>query len=230
MLAKLKDCLSRFNIKDALFLSMLIHGILITDLLILKFDKAESSKELMNFEAILLSKSVLEPSPPLAEKASEEADSKIVEEFEPEITKDNIASIQEEITPVEPESVQQQQESAVSAPEPVETPEVGEDDARNAGLAALDDFSRQFAMHVAQYKKYPRIAQRRGWQGEVVLQVKLTHQGKLITKELKKSSGFKALDKEGLDMIDRAAPFPAPPSILSGKIFTILVPIKFTLL
>ncbi|MFT7267078.1 MAG: protein TonB [Porticoccus sp.] len=230
MLTKLKNCLNRFNIKYALFLSIFIHGILITDLLILKFDKVESSKELMNFEAILLSANIPEPLSPSTEQDAKEADSKIAEEPEPEIPEDNAIAVKEEINPVEPESAQQQQEAAVSAPEPVEIPEIGEDDTRNAGLIALDDFSRQLAMHIAKYKKFPKIAQRRGWQGEVILQVKLTGQGQLIEKKLRKSSGFRVLDQEGLNMLDRAAPFPTPPSILSGRTFTILVPIKFTLL
>jgi len=229
MLTKIKNCLSRFDIKYALFLSILIHGILITDLLILEFDKAESNKELMNFEAILLSTNIPEPLPPSTEQDAKEADSEIAEEPEPEVPEDNAVAVKEEVEP-EPEPAQQQQEAAVSAPEPVEIPEIGEDDTRNAGLIALDDFSRQLAMHIAKYKKFPRIAQRRGWQGEVILQVKLTGQGQLIAKRIRQSSGFRVLDEEGLNMIDRAIPFPAPPSILSGRTFTILVPIKFTLL
>ena len=229
MLTKLRNCLSRFDIKYALFLSILIHGILITDLLILEFDKAESNKELMNFEAILLSTNIPEPLPPSTEQDAKEADSEIAEEPEPEVPEDNAVAVKEEVEP-EPEPAQQQQEAAVSAPEPVEIPEIGEDDTRNAGLIALDDFSRQLAMHIAKYKKFPRIAQRRGWQGEVILQVKLTGQGQLIAKKIRQSSGFRVLDEEGLNMIDRAIPFPTPPSILSGRTFTILVPIKFTLL
>jgi protein TonB len=229
MLTKIKNCLSRFDIKYALFLSILIHGILITDLLILEFDKAESNKELMNFEAILLSTNIPEPLPPSTEQDAKEADSEIAEEPEPEVPEDNAVAVKEEVEP-EPEPAQQQQEAAVSAPEPVEIPEIGEDDTRNAGLIALDDFSRQLAMHIAKYKKFPRIAQRRGWQGEVILQVKLTGQGQLIAKKIRQSSGFRVLDEEGLNMIDRAIPFPTPPSILSGRTFTILVPIKFTLL
>ena len=61
MLAKLKQYLSRFDIKDALVLSILIHGVLITDLLIIKFDEAEKSKESLDFEAVLLSKNIPEP-------------------------------------------------------------------------------------------------------------------------------------------------------------------------
>ena len=82
MLTKLKNCLSRFDIKYALFLSILIHGILITDLLILEFDKAESNKELMNFEAILLSTNIPEPLPPSTEQDAKEADSEIAEDTE----------------------------------------------------------------------------------------------------------------------------------------------------
>ena len=229
MLAKLKQYLSRFDIKDALVLSILIHSVLITDLLIIKFDEAEKSKKSLDFEAVLLSKNIPEPVPPAEEQSSEKPESEVIEEIESEVPEENSVPVKKEITPTEPEPAQQQ-ESSVSAPEPVEVPEIGEDDSRNAGLIALDDFSRELAIHIAKYKKYPRIAQRRGWQGEVVLQVKLTGQGKLISKILRKSSGFRILDQEGLSMIDRAIPFPSPPSILNGRTFTILVPIKFTLL
>ena len=229
MLIKIKHYLSRFDIKDALVLSILIHGILITDLLILKFDDAKKNKESIDFEAVLLSKNIPEPIPPSEEQASEKPESEVLEEIETEVPEENSVPVKKEITPTEPEPAQQQ-ESSVSAPDPVEVPEIGEDDSRNAGLIALDDFSRQLAVHIAKYKKYPRIAQRRAWQGEVVLQVKLSGQGQLISKTLRKSSGFRILDQEGLAMIDRAIPFPTPPSILGDRVFTILVPIKFTLL
>ena len=229
MLIKIKHYLSRFDIKDALVLSILIHGILITDLLIFKFDDAKKYKESIEFEAVLLSKNIPEPIPPSEEQASEKPESEVSEEIETEVPEENSVPVKKEITPTEPEPAQQQ-ESSVSAPEPVEVPEIGEDDSRNAGLIALDDFSRQLAVHIAKYKKYPRIAQRRAWQGEVVLQVKLTGQGQLVSKILRKSSGFRILDQEGLAMIDRAIPFPTPPSILGDRVFTILVPIKFTLL
>ena len=136
----------------------------------------------------------------------------------------------EEEKPIEPEPIKQKQAPVPPAPEPVLVPESGEDDTRNAGLIALDDFSHELALHIAKFKEYPRVAQRRGWQGEVVLEVKLTGRGELIKKRVRRSSGFKVLDNEGMEMIDRAAPFPAPPNILAERTFTILVPIKFTLL
>ena len=107
--------------------------------------------------------------------------------------------------------------------------ETNDQDLINAGAVAQDDFSRKLAIHIAKFKKYPRIAARRGWQGEVVLEVELTGKGQLIRKGVMRSSGFKPLDAEALKMIDRAVPFPAPPNILANKNFTILVPIIFTL-
>ena len=78
MLIKIKHYLSRFDIKDALVLSILIHGILITDLLILKFDDAKKNKESIDFEAVLLSKNIPEPIPPSEEQASEKPESEVI--------------------------------------------------------------------------------------------------------------------------------------------------------
>jgi protein TonB len=76
---------------------------------------------------------------------------------------------------------------------------------------------------------YPKIAQMRGWQGELVLEVKLNGDGELISSKIVKGSGFDVLDNEGLEMVRRASPFPVPPEILKGKSFSILVPIRFKL-
>jgi protein TonB len=69
----------------------------------------------------------------------------------------------------------------------------------------------------------------RGWQGDIILEVKLNGNGELIASKIVKGSGFDVLDNEGLDMVKRASPFPLPPEILKGKSFSILVPIRFKL-
>ena len=102
-------------------------------------------------------------------------------------------------------------------------------DVRNEGEIALTDFSNILARHIAKFKQYPKIAQMRGWQGEIVLEVQLNGEGSLISSKIKKGSGFEVLDNEGLEMIKRASPFPIPPEILKGKSFSILVPIRFKL-
>jgi protein TonB len=109
------------------------------------------------------------------------------------------------------------------------TPTQANSDVKNAGEAALNDFSNILARHIAKFKMYPKIAQMRGWQGDIVLEVKLNGDGALISSKIIKGSGFDVLDNEGLEMVKRASPFPLPPEILKGKSFTILVPIRFKL-
>lgn len=82
---------------------------------------------------------------------------------------------------------------------------------------------------IEKHKQYPRIAQMRGWQGEVVLELLLDGNGKLKSKKVLASSGYEALDKQALDMVEKAAPFPTPPEALRGNNFTIKVPIPFKL-
>jgi protein TonB len=93
----------------------------------------------------------------------------------------------------------------------------------------LESYSSLLANAIAKYKQYPKIAQMRGWQGDIVLEVKLNGDGALISSKIIKGSGFDVLDNEGLEMVKRASPFPLPPEILKGKSFTILVPIRFKL-
>ena len=244
---KKKSYLKRLSLRNAFAISLLLHTILVADILTFNFEPLEKEPELLEFDAILLTKNIAEPPPPAPEPPPPEPPPPAPEPTPqavipkripvpvplpvpvPVPPKEDLVPKIEKKSPVEPKPVEQKQESVASAPEPVAVPETGEDDTRNAGLVALDNFSRELAIHIAKYKEYPRIAQRRAWQGEVILEVKLTGLGQLISKRVRRSSGFKVLDTEGLDMIDRSAPFPVPPSILSERTFTILVPIKFVL-
>ncbi|MDI1361935.1 energy transducer TonB [Methylotenera sp.] len=82
---------------------------------------------------------------------------------------------------------------------------------------------------IGKHKQYPRIAQMRGWQGEAVVELLLDGNGKLKSKKIIQSSGFESLDKQALEMVEKAAPFPAPPEALRGSNFSIKVPIPFKL-
>jgi protein TonB len=81
--------------------------------------------------------------------------------------------------------------------------------------------------HIAKFQRYPKLAQRRGWEGKTLLAIKVTVSGELISKNISISSGFKILDNEAMKMIDRAMPLPVSSKLLSNKILTIYVPIKF---
>jgi len=95
--------------------------------------------------------------------------------------------------------------------------------------AATNDYSSLLAAAIAKYKQYPKIAQMRGWQGLIIIELQLNPQGGVIYSQIKKSSGYDVLDQEALEMIKRASPFPQPPEALRNKNFTVLVPISFKL-
>ncbi len=94
---------------------------------------------------------------------------------------------------------------------------------------ATNDYSSLLAAAIAKYKQYPKIAQMRGWQGLIIIELQLNPQGAVIYSQIKKSSGYDVLDQEALEMIKRASPFPQPPEVLRSKNFTVLVPISFKL-
>ena len=84
--------------------------------------------------------------------------------------------------------------------------------------------------HIAKHKKYPRIAQRRKMQGEVVIAIQIRGDGSLISKDIQKSSGYKVLDKEGMKMMEKSKPFPVPPDTLKNSVTNVVVPIAFNLI
>jgi protein TonB len=61
------------------------------------------------------------------------------------------------------------------------------------------------------------------------MEVKLKGDGTVVSASVRKSSGFRALDDEALEMLRRGTPYPTPPQILKDRTFTIFVPIKFAL-
>jgi len=82
---------------------------------------------------------------------------------------------------------------------------------------------------ISKYKKYPKIAAMRNWQGEAIVELELDGNGKLKSKKIIQSSGHEVLDKQALEMVEKALPFPAPPDVLRGNNFTITVPVPFKL-
>jgi protein TonB len=107
-------------------------------------------------------------------------------------------------------------------PKPVEHSEADVDN-------ALGEYGGMLGRAIAKHKQYPKIAQMRGWQGEVKLDLKLDGSGKVISATVSESSGYEALDKQALEMVRKAAPFPLPPEALRNRTFNINVPVSFKL-
>ncbi|MES2635952.1 MAG: energy transducer TonB [Pseudomonadota bacterium] len=114
---------------------------------------------------------------------------------------------------------------AQPAPEVVKEPEPSQVDVDNA----LGEYGGLIGRAIAKHKQYPRIAQMRGWQGQVLLDLKLDGNGKVLSASVRESSGYEALDKQALEMVRKASPFPAPPEALRSRTFNITVPVSFKL-
>jgi protein TonB len=95
--------------------------------------------------------------------------------------------------------------------------------------AARNQYGNLLAREIAKYKQYPRIAQMRGWQGDVMLELQLDSNGNVLSAKVHDSSTYESLDKQTLEMVKKASPFPFPPEALKGRSFTILVPVSFRL-
>lgn len=58
---------------------------------------------------------------------------------------------------------------------------------------------------------YPPIARRMGWQGKVLVSFVICRDGSVKDIKIIESSGFKALDNNAVEVIQKTAPFPQPP-------------------
>src|SRR5690606_29548227 len=94
---------------------------------------------------------------------------------------------------------------------------------------ALAQYAQALADVIARHRAYPRQAQMRGWQGEVELALEIGADGRLRDAQVRRSSGFEALDRQALEMARRARPLPPPPPGLQRRDFVVLVPVVFRL-
>ncbi len=135
----------------------------------------------------------------------------------------------EEVIAVQP-TVESTPEVVVPEPDPIPVeppppPPPSEAEKSNA----LNAYSNQLGRAIAKHKSYPKIAQRRGWQGTVLLDITVDGNGHVLSAVVNKSSGHESLDKQALKMVKKASPFPTPPSVLQGGNFTLSVPVAFKL-
>lgn len=150
---------------------------------------------------------------PIQEEVLEELPEPIVEDFSEYIEP-------EETTPTELEETAPIEETQEYIP-PQPSPEVVK--------KVTDSYTNQLTRAIAKQKKYPKIAQMRQWQGEVLLNIEIDPQGNLVKVDILEESRYKILNNEAMDMVKRASPFPQPPEELRLKNFTVLVPISFKL-
>ena len=106
--------------------------------------------------------------------------------------------------------------------------------ARAITLEELHDISGVSARYAGLLKgwlrenmHYPRAARIAGQEGRAIVRFVIDRSGKVSSIRLEQSSGHAILDREAVEMIERADPFPIMPDEMAGSQLELRVPIVF---
>lgn len=83
--------------------------------------------------------------------------------------------------------------------------------------------------HINAALRYPVVARQRRQQGTVYVRFVMDRRGNVLSSQVERSSRFQSLDEEGLALLARATPLPAPPADVAGDQIQLVVPIVFSL-
>ncbi|HWB52479.1 MAG TPA: TonB family protein [Stellaceae bacterium] len=135
-----------------------------------------------------------------------------------------------------PRPVEHPPETAQPLPPPPPAPAVNAPPAPRAAAApaanaAADRASWQMrvAAQLERNKRYPRLAQEQRQEGVATLRFALDRQGRVLSAQIAKGSGFTLLDEEVLALVRRAEPLPPPPPEVPGATIELTVPVQFSL-
>jgi periplasmic protein TonB len=125
-----------------------------------------------------------------------------------------------------------QQEQKIEKPEPMPVTPAPETRAlpKNAKIgefteAGSNAYNALVFGHLQKFKRYPLAAH--GATGTVLVRFALNRAGEVISTEVTKSSGNGVLDREALDILRRASPFPPFPSAKPGAQDSYIAPVNF---
>lgn len=118
------------------------------------------------------------------------------------------------------------------APPPVEAPPAEKAVAPKQGVSSKPSeaqitWQKAVALHLNKHKRYPSEARDNKEEGVAVVWFSIDRSGKVITGRLQKSCGHTMLDKEAVEVLSRASPFPRPPLDATDVAFNFSLPIRF---
>ncbi|MCC7701200.1 TonB family protein [Janthinobacterium sp. GW460P] len=121
--------------------------------------------------------------------------------------------------------------STMPAPAAVRGPQAAPFDSDTPpASAAPASWQSRVLSHLAHFKRYPGDARQRKRAGAAWVRFQVDRDGKLLASELLTSSGTVLLDREALQVIERAQPLPPPPdSVLHQGTVTVTLPVSFKL-
>ena len=93
-----------------------------------------------------------------------------------------------------------------------------------------DGYARQLMGAVESNKDYPRMAQRRGWEGEAMVRIVVGRDGKLTDRpDIVESTRHTVLDDEVVRMVEAAEPFDGFPAEAEEEQQEFVIPVRFEL-
>jgi protein TonB len=119
-----------------------------------------------------------------------------------------------------------------AAPPPVEAPPAEKPAGPKQGVSskpseATMSWHKSLVFHLNKHKKYPHEARSKGHEGTAGVSFTIDRSGKVISTHLDQSSGSELLDKEAIEVLNRASPFPTPPSDVPNLTINLTLPIQF---
>lgn len=93
-----------------------------------------------------------------------------------------------------------------------------------------DGYGQALMRSVESQKNYPRMAERRGWEGDVTVRITVDRDGRLADRpDIVESSNHGSLDDEALRMVESAEPFDAFPDGADRDEREFVIPVRFHL-
>ena len=223
---------SELNLTHAIILSLIIHAVFLMKFQISNFNLTPQPVVDIIFNTEIVKQSItkvipqVKPKPIIKPKRIEKP--KLIPELIEEPIPEPVVEPESE-TIVEP-IIEPVDELISESVETNEIPQTSEQAPTSPNPQVVNNYSNLLRAHIAKHKKYPRIAQRRKMQGEVVIAIQIRGDGSLVSKKIQKSSGHSVLDKEGMNMMEKSKPFPGPPDTLKNSVTNVVVPIAFNLI
>jgi protein TonB len=213
---------SELNLTHAIILSLIIHALFLMKFQISNFNLTPQPVVDIIFNTEIVKQSIPKVIPQPKPKPITKP--KPIEEPVPEQVVDPVSE------PIVEPIIEPVVEPISESVETNEIPQIIEQAPTSPNPQVVNNYSNLLRAHIAKHKKYPRIAQRRKMQGEVIIAIQIRGDGSLISKNIQKSSGHSVLDKEGMNMMEKSKPFPVPPDTLKNSVTNVVVPIAFNLI
>jgi protein TonB len=155
-------------------------------------------------------------------------------EVEEEITESSPAAVVLEFETVEAAPVTQTRDPDPNAATLVSIEEqiaraltLDESQSSGLGMGVVARYAGYLKGRLEESMHYPRAARLAGQQGSVVVRFVIDRNGTVLSIVLEKPSGHAILDREAVEMIERAEPFPTMPGEMSGEVLELRVPIAY---